>query len=346
MKKILLLLIVIIIYAGVWWFWGHPGFQFIQTSPDKTAPAADKTAPAAAGKFAGKKVLYVDSYHEGYAWSDGVTKGVRSVIDPSGAQLKIMRMDAKQNPEENFKKEAALKVKAEIESLQPDVLIVSDDIAFSYIVKEYYRDAELPVVFSGINWDAGVYGAPYKNTTGMVEVSLTNQIIDQLKVFTKGSRLGYISANNETERKNLIYYGSLLGIKFDKSYFVNNFSEWKQKFKILQGEVDMVIFENNAGIADWNDEEAQAFALAETKVPVGTTNDWIMNYALLGITKIPEEQGEWSAEAALEILSGTAPASIPVAKNKKGNLMVNLKMAEKLGVIFAHSVLKNSQIIK
>ncbi|MBU2028611.1 ABC transporter substrate-binding protein [Patescibacteria group bacterium] len=346
MKKFIWLLAVIIIYTGVWWLFGHPGFQFIQTSPDKTAPAINKTTSVTAGKYADKKVLYIDSYHEGYAWSDGVTRGVRSVIDPSGAQFKIMRMDTKQNPEENFKKEAALKIKAEIESFQPDVLIVSDDNAFSYIVKEYYRDAGLPVVFSGLNWDAGVYGAPYKNTTGMVEVSLTNQIIDQLKVFTKGSRLGYISANNETERKNLLYYGSLLGIKFDKSYFVNNFAEWKQKFKILQGEVDLVIFENNAGIADWNDVEAQAFALAETKVPVGTTNDWIMNCALLGITKIPEEQGEWSAEAALKILSGATPESIPLVKNKKGNLMVNLKMAEKLGVIFAPSVLKNSQIIK
>ncbi len=339
MKKFVWLLVIIIIYAGVWWLFGHPGFQFTSTITDKETPVATK-------KYADKKVLYVDSYHEGYAWSDGVTRGVRSVIDPSGAQLKIMRMDTKQHPEEDFKKAAALKVKAEIENFQPDVLIVSDDNAFSYIVKEYYRDAELPVVFSGLNWDAGVYGAPYKNTTGMVEVSLTNQIIDQLKVFTKGTRLGYISANNETERKNLTYYGSLLGINFDKSYFVNNFTEWKRDFKKLQGEVDMIIFENNAGIADWNDEEAKAFALTETKIPVGTTNDWIMNYALLGITKLPEEQGEWSAEAALKILSGATPASIPVVKNKKGNLMVNLKMAEKLGVIFAPSVLKNAQIIK
>ncbi|MEK7558252.1 MAG: ABC transporter substrate binding protein [Patescibacteria group bacterium] len=340
MKNFILFLALVFAGAGVWWFLGHPGFQYLTTLP------AEKKAETTAGKYSGKKILYIDSYHQGYDWSDGITKGIHSILDGSGALLEIVRMDTKQNPEESFKKDAALKAKAEIESFKPDVLIVSDDNAFSYLVKEYYRDAALPIVFSGLNWDASLYGAPYKNTTGMVEVSLTNQIIDHLKGFAKGNRLGYISADNETERKNLTYYGSLLGITFDKSYFVKDFSAWREQFKQLQGEVDMIIFENNAGIANWDEGAAESFALAETRVPVGTTNPWIMNYALLGITKIPEEQGEWSAEAALKILDGTPPSSIPLVKNKRGKLIVNFKIANKLDIVFAPSVLRNAEVIK
>jgi ABC-type uncharacterized transport system substrate-binding protein len=340
MKKLIIVLGLVFIGAGSWWLLGHPGYSYPVTQ------MAEEKTEVALGEYAGKKILYVDSYHEGYEWSDGVTAGIRAIIEPSGAELKVVRMDTKRHPEEDFKKSAALEVKATIESFKPDVVITSDDNAFKYVVKEYYRDAELPFVFNGLNWDAAVYEAPYKNTTGMVEVSLNNQIIEQIKGFAKGNRIGYISADNETERKNLQYSSSLLGITFAKSYLVKDFTEWKAKWKQLQKEVDIILFENNAGIANWNNDEAKAFALAETKIPTGTTNAWIMDYALLGITKIAEEQGEWSADAALQILDGASPSSIPVTKNKRGKLSVNLGIAEKLGVVFAPSILKNAEIIK
>jgi ABC-type uncharacterized transport system substrate-binding protein len=337
-QKILVSLAVLaILGGGTWWL----ALKGQEASLSSKGGVRTET-----GSYAGKKILYVDSYHEGYDWSDELTQGIKSGLQGSGIQLEIVRMDTKRNTDEAFKMDAALRAKKAIETFKPDVLLLSEDNAFKYVVKEYYRDAALPVVFSGLNWDASVYGAPYTNTTGMVEVSLTNQIIDQLKGFARGSRLGYLSADNETERKNLTYYNSLLGITFQKAYFVKDYSAWKEKFKQLQGEVDIVIFENNAGIEGWDEEGAKTFALAETKVPVGTTNPWIMNYALLGITKVAGEQGEWSADAALKILNGATPASIPVVKNKRGNLMVNLSLADKLRVTFAPSVLKNAEVVR
>jgi ABC-type uncharacterized transport system substrate-binding protein len=275
-----------------------------------------------------------------------VTRGIKSVLDPAGATLQIYRMDTKNHPEEEFKVESARKAYEAILAFNPDVLLVSDDNAFKYVVMKYFRDAELPIVFSGLNWDASVYEAPYDNTTGMIEVSLTNQIIDHLKDYTKGTRVGYLSADTETERKNLLYNEKLLDIKYNKSYFVKTMAEWKSAFKKLQVESDMIIFENNAGISDWNDDEAKTFALANTQVPVGTTNPWIMGFSLLGITKIPDEQGIWQAENALKIIDGATPVSITVERNKRGNLMVNLTMAEKLGVIFAPSILKNAEVVR
>ncbi|MDP3958138.1 MAG: ABC transporter substrate binding protein [bacterium] len=306
----------------------------------------EKALVPAAGTYAGKKIMYIDSYHAGYDWSDGITKGVKSVLDPSGVDLEIVRMDTKNNPSEEFKLAAGAAARDAIEAFRPDVLLVSDDNAFKYVVQAYYKDAALPIVFSGLNWDASLYGAPYSNTTGMIEVSLTNQIIDHLKNYAKGTRVGYLSADTETERKNLTYYGTLLNITFSRSYFAKTMAEWKAQFTKLQNEVDLIIFENNAGITDWNEADAEAYALANTKVPVGTTNPWIMPYALLGITKIPDEQGEWQAETALKILDGASPSSIPLVKNKRGQLMANLKLAGKLKVTFPSSILKNAEVVQ
>ena len=35
----------------------------------------------------------------------------------------------------------------------------------------FFDDADLPVVFCGVNWDAATYGYPFKNATGIVEVA-------------------------------------------------------------------------------------------------------------------------------------------------------------------------------
>ena len=59
-----------------------------------------------------KKVLFIDSYHQGYPWSDGITSGIQSVFAGTDVELMIHRMDTKRNGSEDFKKKAALKAKA------------------------------------------------------------------------------------------------------------------------------------------------------------------------------------------------------------------------------------------
>jgi hypothetical protein len=296
--------------------------------------------------YEGKKVLYVDSYHEGYEWSDGITRGIKNIFNNTGVELKILRMDTKRNDTEEYGKKAGLWAKSVIEDFKPDLVIISDDPAFKYLLMPYYRDAALPFVFCGINWDASIYGAPYNNTAGMIEVSLTPKLITFLKEYSRGDRLGFIAGNTSTDRKNVQYYEKLNNITFIKIYHVNTFEEWKKSFLNLQEEVDVLIIENNAGITNWNDHEAEAFVLENTKIPAGAIQIWLSNDSLISLTKIPEEQGEWAASTALLILNGTGPEDIPFATNKEGKLFVNLKIADKLGVIIRPELLKNAEIIR
>lgn len=310
------------------------------------SPTKDiKVSETPSKTYEGKRILYIDSYNAGYEWSDGVTRGIENILNGTGVEIKILRMDTKRNNSLEFAQKAGLRAKSVIEDFRPDVVIASDDNAFNYVIMPYYRDSVLPVVFCGINWDVSIYGGPYKNTAGMIEVSLTSQLMSYLKEYSKGNRIGYLSADTETERKNALYYDKLFNIDFTKIYFVKTQEEWEEAFQKLQDEVDIFIFENNAGINNWNDSEAEAFALNTTKIPVGTTNSWTMQSSLIGMTKIAEEQGEWSARTALRILDGTPPSDIPIVTNKKGMLYVNLKIAEKLGVIIRPELLKNAQII-
>ena len=48
-----------------------------------------------------------------------------------------------------------------------------------------------------------------------------------------------------------------------------------------------------------------------------------MPYTMFGMTKVPEEQGEWAAKVAIEILHGTKPSDIPIIPNRNFDIIVN-----------------------
>jgi ABC-type uncharacterized transport system substrate-binding protein len=287
---------------------------------------------AAAGGYQGKRVLHIDSYHRGNEWNDRIAEAVRATLHDTGVELRIVHLDAKRRSSEAEKQASALRAKQAIEEFKPDVVTVSDDDAAKYLLMPHFRDAAVPFVFCGLNWDASVYGLPYANTTGMVEVSPIPQIVKLLKRYARGERLGYLAEDTETKRKELEHHGKLFGIAYDKVYLVRSFAEWKEAFVRAQAEVDMLVLLGVGAVTDWDDAAARALAERSSRIPVGTDFAWLMPYSLLGVGKLPEEQGRWAAKAALRILDGVAPSRIPLTHNREGELLFNTRIAARLGI--------------
>jgi len=256
-------------------------------------------------------------------------------------------MDTKRNPSEAFKTAAGRRVKDFIDTYRPDVVIASDDNAVKYVIAPYFLGADLPFVFCGVNWDASIYGLPCSNVTGMVEVNLVDKMLRQLSKYAKSGwhRVGYLASDTYTERQDGEYYSTLLGSELVQEVYVSSYPEWKREFRRLQDSVDILIV-GTPGLGDFDDADAQKFVLETTKIPTGAMNDFIMPLALMGYLKVPEEFGIWSAQTALRILSGTPPEDIPMVTNRRFELILNLKIADKLGVVFSTSLLKNAQIIR
>ncbi len=284
-----------------------------------------------AADYSGKKVLFIDSYHEGYAWSDGITEGVKGVLANTGVELKIIRMDTKRNTDEEFKKQAALKAKAVIEKFKPDVVIAADDNASKFLIMPYFKNADLPFVFCGVNWDASVYGYPYKNTTGMVEVTPLPQLIEQLEPFAKGNKIGFLAPDLLTAKKEAANLNKAFDLEIT-SFFAKDYADWKKGFSELQKKSDIVIIASDGGIYNKNTSDMTAFVEANTKKPTGASYDFMAPYALISFAKIAQEQGEWSAATALKIIDGTSPADIAIVKNEKGKLIINVRVAQSIGV--------------
>jgi ABC-type uncharacterized transport system substrate-binding protein len=294
----------------------------------------------ASAAFGAGRILFVDSYHEGYFWSESVLKGAMTAIEGKHAEIEVIHMDTKRNTSEEFKKAAGLKVKERIDAGRFDVVIASDDNASKYVVMPYYKDANLPFVFCGVNWDASVYGYPYKNVTGMVEVSPLPLAIDHTKPHARGERIAVLAADTTTGHKNLDAFKNILHLNFVEAVWVNNFEDWKKSFLDMQKKADMLVISSPGGISGWNDAEAGQYILSHAEIPIVTDEPEFKTFAMLGLTKIPEEHGEYAANTALKILEGASPSDFPIVNSRQGQLSLNMKLAEKLGIKFPFNLVK------
>ena len=63
------------------------------------------------------------------------------------------------------------------------------------------------------------------------------------------------------------------------------------------------------------------------------------------IDKVSEEQGEWAAETALEILAGKSPKEIPIVTNKEAKIYLNMPLAKRLGIQFPMELINSANFI-
>lgn len=293
----------------------------------------------ASGNAMAKKCFYLSSYHQGYAWSDGVEEGLRSALQGK-CELRQFDMDTKRHKDDAYKQQIALEAKAQIEAWQPDVVITSDDNAAKYVIKPFFKDHPIPFVFSGVNWTVDAYGFPYDNVTGIVEVAPVGAIFDRVSKIQGKPKTGfYLGADTLTERKNLerfIKAADKRGVEL-KHQLVDSMQEWIDSYKGAQ-DTEFLIMGSNSGINDWNDEIARKTALEITRRISLTNHSWMMPFTVLGLTKVPQEHGEWAGKAALHILDGAKASDIPIISNRKWDIWLNENIQAKAGLSLPRSL--------
>lgn len=310
------------------------------TPAEKEIALTEETTTSVVGH-----VLWVDSYALDYPWSMDLQEGIQSVFAEEDIELHIVHMDTKNNPSDDYCAEAAEAAYTEIETINPDILIVTDDNVQRCLVVPYLMDSEIPIIFAAVNWDASSYGYPNEHITGMIEVELVEQTVEMLSEYADGDLICYLVSDNTTDRKREEIFAERfaeLGIVF---HFVTNYEEFQTEFLKCQDEYDMMLLGGNGGIEDWDAATVETFILDNIKIPIGTRETFMAPYALLALAKTGQEQGQWAAEAALQVLQNTPIAEIPVVENQIGLLILNLNVASALDVAFPPAVLRSANDI-
>lgn len=285
------------------------------------------------------RCLFISSYHRDYDWNLGEEEGMEAEL-VGKCELRKFYLDTLRHPEPEYARRKALEAKALIEDYKPDVVIAADDPASKYLVMPHYRDANLPFVFCGVNWSVEAYGYPYRNVTGMIEVSPTKSLLDQAQAISgRIDKAVFLAADTPTQRKEFEYVWKVFaqrGITLTPVY-VRTLQDWKTEYKKAQ-QADLVYLSTATGILDWNIDSATEFALEHARKLSVSTYEAMAATAMLSLTKIPREQGEWAAKVALDILRGAKASDIPIVANRRSNVYITPKLARKAGIKLPPSI--------
>jgi ABC-type uncharacterized transport system substrate-binding protein len=294
-----------------------------------------------------KVITYINSFHRGHPSSDDIMDGILENFPADSFEIATYFMDTKRNPSTEFIENRARQLFDTIMEIKPDILLVSDDNAVKYIVKPHLQELSMPVVFCGVNWTDIEYELPPNKVTGMLEILPAADMLFTLRSYYPSmSKLLFLSENTTTSRKEK----QLLDTLFDRTgvsathELVDDFDQWKTVFKAANEIYDIIYLPTHGAIKGWDRDEAVDFISQNIQVPVVTTEEFMMTYAVFGVTKVAKEQGIWVAVTAKKILLGSRPIDFPVTRNKMSTKWINESLAQKIGFIPDSILLREARI--
>ncbi len=295
-----------------------------------------------------KKVVYVNSYHRGFPPSDQITEGVYEKLPTDSFEILAYFIDSKRNPSEEYIKGRTAEILDSINNEDPDILIVSDDNALKYLVVPNFQDNPMPIVFCGVNWTADQYDLSGCNITGILELLPVPELVKTLKTYyPEMKKLFVLNENTTTSRKTKPLLDALLGdigIEVTQE-LVDDFASWKSVFEEANQSHDIIYLQTRGAIKGWDHDEALKLIDQHIKVPLVTCEDFMMPYAVFGLTQVSKEQGMVAAEKVKIILKGTSPSAIPVSKNQMSNVWINSRLAEKIGFLPDEALMSRARIV-
>lgn len=180
--------------------------------------------------------LYIASYSPSYPWQKNLTKSIKQTLN-GHCHLKTFYMNTKKVSNVKTLNNIGLQAVDFIASNKPNVVIVSDDNAVKYVLKDHYKNSSIPFVFCGVNNSGIHYGLPYKNTTGMIEKNPIKVILKLLFSTNLGkTRMAILSTMGTSAKINsagLSKAATQMRIK-SKIFQLKNQQEWRKIYKRIQ----------------------------------------------------------------------------------------------------------------
>lgn len=297
-----------------------------------------------------RRILYLNSYHEGYAPSDEKMLAVQQAVAARpDIVLKIFFLDAQRQRDEKHLQARIREALETVEDFNPDVLIAADDDAVKHVIAPYFRKGGVPVVFCGVDWTCQQYGLPTGQVTGILEIPPVRETVHALRDNVPSVRNCFVlSGNSVSDRKNARTLETLLrgeGLH-SETMLVNDFTEWKRHFDAANNTADVVFLPSMGGIDGWDDTKAFEFVFRTIRKPVFTCERSMMRYAVFGFTMVESEQGQWAVRTALEILSGKSPVDFPVAVNRETRGYINPVLAARIELEFKPETLARLEPVR
>ncbi|NLY74008.1 MAG: hypothetical protein GX075_01740 [Firmicutes bacterium] len=303
------------------------------------------------------KILHIMSYHSPWEWTDTLYGGFKDALEDFKIEYRVFQMDTKRFSSEAEKQQKGREARALIDSWKPDLIYTTDDDAQIY-VGEYYNNTDLLHVFSAVNEAPEVYHYDQAaNVAGVLEiehfvesVKLLKQIVPDVKkiaaVFDDSPMWIPVMARMKAK------LDQVPEVEFVAWDTILTFEEYKEKMREYHSTVDAVALIGIFGFKDANGQnvpyqEVLKWTAANSRLPDFSFWKDRASFGTLCVVSVSGyEQGQAAGKIARQILAGVKkPSEFEMKPTTKGEPIINLARAKKLGINVKSDVLLSVQVI-
>ncbi|PZL76631.1 peptide ABC transporter substrate-binding protein [Enterococcus plantarum] len=214
--------------------------------------------------------------------------------------------------------------------------------------------SEIPIILGAITdpVSAGLVKdnqKPGGNITGVSDKSpVTAQFELVTKILPKRKKVGILYASSEENSKYQVEEAKRIAEKIGmtvKTFAVPSSNEIAQTVQVMTSEVDFIYIPTDNTIA--NAMQTVVSEADKTKTPIIPSVDTMVEQGGLATVGINQfDLGVQTGKMTADILSGKAkPATTPIYTFKTGDIIINQKQADKLGISIPENVTSKAKII-
>ncbi|MFO7583271.1 MAG: ABC transporter substrate binding protein [Anaerolineales bacterium] len=288
-----------------------------------------------------KQVLFINSYHVGYKFSDDITQALRETFEEQGnIELRVEYLDTKRLDSPEYLEQIRVLYQAKYKETDLDLIISSDDAALNFLFR--HADSlfpDVPVVFVGANFFDTTRLEGYERFTGISEEADIAGTLDiALQLQPSVTRVVVVNDTTVT--------GQIVRRTFDEvtpQYPQITFefledvsmSEVQQRVSSLSSDslVLLTIFSRDKDGVFYEYDQFTPLITQSSAVPVYGTWDFSLGYGIVG-GKLTSgyTEGQRGANVAIRILNGEDPRNIPVEKQTQAQYMFDNNALERWNI--------------
>jgi GAF domain-containing protein/ABC-type uncharacterized transport system substrate-binding protein len=299
------------------------------------------STPFAQAQEERKQVLYINSYHPGYKFSDDIMRAIVTTLEQQGnVDLRIEYLDTKRVDSPEYLEGVYTLFKTKYKDANLDLVISSDDAALNFLFK-YAGDLfpDVPVVFTGANYFDETRLQGHERFTGISEeVDLAGTLDLALSLHPEVTHIVIVNDTTVTGQRiheNLAkLFPKYPQVTFEFLEDVT-MEEVRQRVGSLSSDSLVLLtlfFRDRAGqFYEYN--QFTPLITESSAVPVYGTWDFSLGYGIVG-GKLTSGyvEGERAAQLALRILAGEDPRTTGVERQVKSQYMFDYNMLQKWSV--------------
>ncbi|KPA12139.1 PAS domain S-box [Candidatus Magnetomorum sp. HK-1] len=305
-----------------------------------------------------KNVLYLNSYHSGYKWSDDILRGIHSVFNKHrNLHLFTEFMDTKRffdkNTFDHFKEYLKIKYK----NTSFDLILTSDDNAFKFIqMNQSDLFTEVPIVFCGVNYLQSSDLKSMKNVTGVNEKADIKATFDLiLKLHPTTNLVVFICDQTSTGQKIVERIQDLQPLfpHSVKTMIVDDI-EMDDLLQMVaklprRSVIYFTTFFRDATGRFFEYDESVSMVANYSNVPIYGVWDFHLGHGIVGgMLTSGYFQGETAAKLGITILNGKSADSIPIIQKSPNRYMFDMEQLKRFSLrvtdIPESSIIENQKL--